>query len=713
MEASSAIIELCVAEAPPKDVGRGLVRIDPQAITRLGAAIGDVVRISGTRTTVGRLMPTYSEQRGQGLAQMDGIMRANAGVTLGERVRIERVVAQPARRLILTPEGGSLPSGMGAHLARLLEGLPILAGDRLRVTLFGARAQSFTVAETQPTGPVLINVGTVIVLSGERSPSASGTITYEDIGGLGRELRRIREMIELPLRHPEVFARLGIDPPKGVLLYGPPGCGKTLIARAVAAETSAHFIHINGPEIIDRYYGASESNLRNAFEEARRRAPAIIFIDELDAIAPRREDMSGDRQIERRVVAQLLTLMDGLEPRGNVIVIGATNLPNALDPALRRPGRFDREISISVPDAAARREILEIHTRGMPLADDVDLERLARQTHGYVGADLAALCREAAMNALRRVMPELDRGMAAFPDLQTLHVTAADFSAAMTEIVPSAGRELFAERPTVSWDDVGGLDTVRQILTEAVVWPLQYPALLDRAGIRPPRGILLHGPPGVGKTLVAAALAHASEANFIAVKGPQLLSMWVGESERALRKLFQTARQAAPCLVFFDELDALAPPRGSDTAQVAERLVGQLLTELDGIEELRGVLVVAATNRLDRIDPALLRPGRFELIVELPLPDEQARAAILAVHTRRMPLAPDVDLSALAAATPGASGADLAGLCRRAAMAAVREHLSAGHADPDRLQIEQRHFQMALDEAWPILAKGFSSPATR
>ncbi|MGQ9926498.1 MAG: CDC48 family AAA ATPase [Chloroflexaceae bacterium] len=697
MDPAASMIELRVAEAPAKDVGRGLIRVDPQAIARLGASIGDVARISGARATLGRLMPTYTEQRGQGLAQMDGIMRANAGVALGERVRLEPVVVAPARRLTLVAEGGPLPGGLAPQLARLLEGLPVLAGDRVRVTLFGSRAQNFTVAETLPTGPVLIGAGTEIVLGGARSTTASGAITYEDIGGLGRELRRIREMIELPLRHPEVFAHLGIEPPKGVLLHGPPGCGKTLIARAVAAETSAHFIHINGPEIIDRYYGASESNLRNAFEEARRRAPAILFIDEIDAIAPRREEMGGDRQIERRVVAQLLTLMDGLESRGNVIVIGATNLPNMLDPALRRPGRFDREISISIPDVAARHEILEIHTRGMPLADDVDLRILATRTHGYVGADLAALCREAAMSALRRAMPELDRG-ASTPALHDLHVTAADFTSALTEIVPSAGRELFAERPTVSWEDVGGLEAVRQTLIEAVVWPLRHGPLLERAGIRPPRGMLLHGPPGVGKTLVAAALAHASEANFIPVKGPQLLSMWVGESERALRKLFHTARQAAPCLIFFDELDALAPPRGSDTSQVSERLVGQLLTELDGIEELRGVLVLAATNRLDRIDPALLRPGRFELVVELPLPDEPARLAILAVHTRSMPLAPDVDLAALAAATAGASGADLAGLCRRAALAAMRERLAAGDADPARLRVEQRHFLAALGQ---------------
>jgi transitional endoplasmic reticulum ATPase len=533
---------------------------------------------------------------------------------------------------------------------------------------------------------VLISPATVIRLASEEGKREPGTITYEDIGGLRREMRRIREMIELPLRYPEVFERLGIDPPKGVLLHGPPGCGKTLIARAVAHETSAHFVHVNGPEIMAKYYGEAEGNLRAIFDEAKKRAPAIIFIDEIDAIAPKREEMSGDRQVERRVVAQLLALMDGLESRGNVIVVAATNIPNTLDPALRRPGRFDREIAIGVPDKDGRREILEIHTRGMPLAADpstdsgqvVNLDRLAAVTHGFVGADLEALSREAAMSALRRLMPDIDFAQAHIPydKLMALEVTMDDFLAALAEVEPSAIREVFTEVPDVGWADVGGLDKVKQLLMEAVEWPLHYGPLFRHAGVRPSKGILLHGPPGTGKTLLAKALARESEANFIAVKGPQLLSMWVGESERGVREVFRKARQSAPCIIFLDEVDALAPRRGGGgDSQVTERVVSQLLTELDGIEELKEVVVLAATNRLDRVDPALLRPGRFDFLVELPAPDQEARLSILRVHTRRMPLADDVNLAALAAETEGFVGAEIEELCRRAALLAIREHL--------------------------------------
>ncbi|RRR76257.1 MAG: AAA family ATPase [Candidatus Viridilinea halotolerans] len=706
MEPTHPSIELRVAEAPAKDVGRGLARLDPEMIAQLDASVGDVVQIIGQRTTVARLMPTHSDQRGQGLVQIDGIVRTNAGVSLDDMVTLSLAAVQPARTLVLGADddmpGPSNPAQV-RYLARLLDRLAVVAGDRLRVTLFGTRAQRFHVVETTPPGPVLIGTATTITLTPARAPDQPSArpagITYEDIGGLRRELRRIREMIELPLRHPEVFARLGIDPPRGVLLHGPPGCGKTLIARAVAHEASAYFIHINGPEIIDKWYGASEANLRNTFEDARKHAPSIIFIDEIDAIAPSREELAGDRQIERRVVAQLLTLMDGLDGRGNVVVIGATNLPNNLDPALRRPGRFDREIAISVPDRPARREIIEIYTRGMPLEADVDVERLASATHGYVGADLAALCREAAMSALRRVMPDLEPLASALPEesLLELKVAAADFRAALAEITPSAVREVFTEVSDVAWSDVGGLAEARQALEEAVEWPLRYSKLLGRVGLQPPRGIILHGPPGCGKTLVARALASQSEVNFIAVKGPQLLSMWVGESERAIRKIFQTARQAAPCIIFLDEVDSLAPIRCAD-GQVAERVVGQLLTELDGIEDLPGVLVLAATNRIDRVDPALLRPGRLEIQIALPPPNRADRLAILRIHTRRAPLASDVDLEALAEATAGRSGAELAGFCRRAARAAIREYLANGHDDENLLVLARRHFTTALQE---------------
>jgi len=703
---------LRVAEALPKDAGRGLARLDPQDLERLGADIGDVVEIAGKRSTVARAMPAYVAQRGQGLIQMDGILRANAGAGLDERVTVRRVEVQPARTVALTPVEAlrtSREAAQARYLARLLDGIPVVPGDRVRVNLFGTRAQTFTVAEAAPAGPVLIGPATAIRLTGEGARRERGTITYEDIGGLRREIRRIREMIELPLRYPEVFERLGIDPPKGVLLHGPPGCGKTLIARAVAQETSAHFVHINGPEIIDKWYGASEKQLRSIFEDASRCAPAIIFIDEIDAIAPKREEMSGDRQVERRVVAQLLALMDGLESRGNVIVVAATNIPNTLDPALRRPGRFDREISIGVPDKDGRREILDIHTRGMPLADDVDMERLAAITHGFVGADLEALGREAAMSALRQLMPDIDFAQAHIPyeKLMALEVTSSDFVAALAEVEPSAIREVFTEVPDVGWDDIGGLEEIKRLLKETVEWPLQYGPLFAHVHTAPPKGILLHGLPGTGKTLLAKAVAKESEANFISVKGPELLTKWVGESERGVREVFKKAKQASPCIVFFDEIDALAPRRGAGSdSHVTERVVSQLLAEMDGIEELKGVVVLAATNRLDIVDPALLRPGRFEVLMELPVPDREARLAIFRVHTQGKPLAPDVDLAELAERTEGLVGADIEGLCRQAAMLAIREYLeeqgSGGAGEQggslDELRIERRHFEAGLSQ---------------
>jgi transitional endoplasmic reticulum ATPase len=697
-------LALRVAEALPKDVGRGLVRMDPHDLRRLGAATGDVVLITGQRTTVGRAMPAYLEQRGKALLQMDGILRANAGVGLDAQVTVRRAEAHAAQSVTLAPIDA--PRAVGAaeaqYLARALEGIPVMPGDQVRANLFGTRSQTFEVIKTAPGEPVALSAATSIRFTSDGPERRPGAVTYEDIGGLRREIRRIREMIELPLRYPEVFDRLGIAPPKGVLLHGPPGCGKTLIARAVAQETNAQFFAINGPEIVNQWYGSSEANLRKIFADARRRAPAIIFLDEIDAIAPKREEMSGERQAERRLVAQLLTLMDGLEARGNVVVIAATNIPDVLDPALRRPGRFDREIAISVPDKDGRREILEIYSRGMPLADDVDLDRLAAITHGFVGADLEALGREAAMNALRGLMPDMNLASTtlSYQKLASLQVREEDFAAALNEVEPSALRELFTEVPDVGWADIGGLDDVKQELVEAVEWPLRYRELIEQTGIRPPKGLLLHGPPGSGKTLLARALARESAANFISVKGPQLLSMWVGESERAVREVFRKARQAAPCIIFFDEIDALAPPRGEGQDQAGERVVGQLLTELDGIEDLRGVVALAATNRPDRVDPALLRPGRFDMLVELPAPDRAARRAILEVHTRRMPLAADVDLAALAVATEDFVGADIEGLCQRAARLALRERVAAlgNGAPPGAIAITRRHFDAALHE---------------
>lgn len=686
-----------VCEAPTRDVGRGLIRLDPDDMARLGVEVGDVVSILGRRTTVARVMPTHAGMRRQSLVQMDGLARVNAGASLDEQVTLHPATVAKARAVTLAQVGASARSPDTRTLRRLLDGIPMLAGDRVRAALVGAQTREFTVESSDPPGPVMIGPETQLrCLDGTNEGNA---VTYEDVGGLGQEVRRIREMIELPLKHPEVFQHLGIDPPKGVLLCGPPGTGKTLIARAVAREANVHFIHVNGPEIIDKMYGASEAQLRRMFDEAEKNAPSIIFVDELDAIAPKREEMSGDRQVERRVVAQLLGLMDGLQSRGQVIVIAATNIPNAIDPALRRPGRFDREIIVGVPDENGRREILEIHTRGMPLAGDVDLARLAFRTPGFVGADLAALCREAAMSALRRLIPDINFADGRVPDekLAALVVTAEDFVIAQAGTQPSALREIVTQPSHKRWSDVGGLDAIKQLLVEAVQWPTRHGALYAAAGIQPPKGILFYGGPGTGKTLLAKALAGESGANFIAVKGPQLLSMWAGESERGVREVFRKARQTAPCIIFFDEIDTLTPNRGATGGALTDRVVAQLLTEIDGVEDLRGVTVLAATNRLDQIDAALLRPGRFDFLVEFHAPDHAGRRAILDVHAGRMPLAAGVDLDALAAATEGMVGAEIEALCRQAGVAAIREQVM-GHvpADAAALAVTSHHFDEAL-----------------
>lgn len=691
-------LKLRVTEALPKDVGRALVRIDPEDAARLGAQIGDVVELIGTRRTAGKIVPTYRELRGQARVQIDGITRDNAGVGLDQSVELRKVSAPPAERVQLQPQGLRPTERDLDYIGRLLDGLPVLEGDVVRASLFGSRTADFRVESTLPRGPVLITPLTRLTLAAapgsaagpsepRARPEAPRPPSYEDIGGLRPQLQRIREMIELPLRYPEVFERLGVEPPRGVLLYGPPGCGKTLIARAIAHEVSARFFVVSGPEVIHKFYGESEAHLRKLFEEAASKGPSILFLDEIDAIAPARERVTGE--VEKRVVAQLLALMDGLSRRHNVVVIGATNLPNHIDPALRRPGRFDREITIPVPDRLGRGEILEIHSRGMPLAGDVDLPALAERTHGFVGADLAALCREAAMRCLRRLLPDIDFAGARLPYEQLLRLTVrmADFEDALRAIEPSALREVFVEIPSVRWSDVGGLGPLKQALIEAVVWPRQHAARFQAARVRPPRGVLLSGPPGCGKTLLARAVATESGVNFISVKGPQLLSKFIGESERALRELFRIARQAAPCIVFFDELDALVsvrsgagPGPGSDGSGVTDRMVGQLLTELDGVEDPGGVLVLAATNRPERIDPAILRPGRFDLVLTVPPPDLESRHQILEVHLRGRPLRSDVDLAALARAADSLSGAELAAAVERAALAAVRRAVTGSES---------------------------------
>lgn len=693
-------IALKVSEAVKKDVGRGLARIDPADIEKLHAAIGDIVEIVGKRRTVAKVMPAFKEERGLSKIQIDGLTRGNAQVSLGEKVTVRKIPWYPADSVSLSPVTATNLERDSKYIGGLLDGLSVIVGDRIRATLFGSRFTDFIVEGTTPKGVTVINPTTILKIS-EKKPEAGEPLkySYEDIGGLGHELQRIREMIELPLKHPEIFERLGIAPPKGVLLYGPPGCGKTLIARAVANETDAYFISINGPEIIHKFYGESEARLREIFESAKKNAPSIIFLDEIDAIAPKRERVVGD--VEKRVVAQLLALMDGLDSRGHVIVIAATNIPDALDPALRRPGRFDREISIPIPDKNARLTILEIHSRGMPLTEDVNLNKLAEITHGFVGADLQALCREAAMLCLRTVIPEISFEALNIPSetLMNLKVCMEHFTDALKDIDPSALREVFVEIPNVQWSDVGGLETTKQQIREAVEWPLKYPHLFKHARINAPKGILLYGAPGTGKTLIAKAAAHETKVNFISVKGPALISKYVGESERGIRDIFKKAKQAAPCIIFFDELDVITPKRGNGgDSHVTERVIGQFLTEMDGIEVLKGVLVLAATNRIDQIDPALLRAGRFDYLIEIPVPDEETRLKIFQVHTRDKPLEKNMDLGEYARETDGMTGADIELICKSASLMAIRKAVSNYGARIEGLVITVKDFNAAIEE---------------
>jgi transitional endoplasmic reticulum ATPase len=706
-------ITLRVAEAYYRDVGRGIARLDPEVMEKLGVRSGDIIEIVGKESVPAIAWPSYPEDRGKGIVRIDGNLRSNAGVGIDDKVKIRKVEAKPAEKITLAPTEPVRITGGEGYILRLLEGRPVVRGQKVRVEIFGYTL-TFVIVATRPSGVVVVGRGTEIELKekpAEEVKRAVPNVTYEDIGGLKRELRLVREMIELPLKHPELFQRLGIEPPKGVLLHGPPGTGKTLIAKAVANEVDAHFISISGPEIMSKYYGESEQRLREIFEEAKQNAPSIIFIDEIDSIAPKREEVTGE--VERRVVAQLLALMDGLESRGQVIVIAATNRPDAIDPALRRPGRFDREIEIGVPDRDGRKEILEIHTRKMPLAEDVNLDELADATNGFVGADLEALCKEAAMHALRRVLPEVDIEKEIPAEIiENLKVTREDFIEALKNVEPSAMREVLVEIPKVRWEDIGGLENAKQELREAIEWPLKYPEVFKTTNIKPPKGILLYGPPGTGKTLLAKAVANESNANFISVKGPELLSKWVGESEKHVRDMFKKARQVAPAIIFFDEIDSLAPRRGGiGDSHVTERVVSQLLTELDGLEELREVVVIAATNRPDLIDPALLRPGRIERHIYIPPPDKEARKEIFRIHLKNKPLAEDVKLEELAEKTEGYSGADIEAVCREAGMLAIREALKSGVSREEakeiakKIKITRRHFEEALKKVKPSLTQ--------
>ncbi len=706
-------VNLRVAEAYHKDVGRGIARIDTRLMQQMGLVSGDIIEISGKANTYAIVWPNAEHGPGQeNRIRIDGNLRSNAKVGIDDKVTIQKVRAKHAQKVILAPSQSVQFVGGKHYIRRIIEGRPLNKGQQIRVEAVN-RSLTYVVVSTKPAGPVVVTKDTEIVIK-EKSLEEIKTpegISYEDIGGLRREIQLVREMIELPLRHPELFQKLGIEPPKGVLLHGPPGTGKTLIAKAVASETDSNFITISGPEIVSKYYGESEHKLREIFEEAERDSPSIIFIDEIDSIAPKREEVTGE--MERRVVAQLLSLMDGLQSRGEVVVIAATNRPNSIDEALRRGGRFDREIEIGIPDRNGRKQVLLIHTRGMPLEKDINLSEIADVTHGFVGADLSSLCKEAAMHALRRITPDIDINEEIPQEvLDNLEVKKEDFREALKNIEPSAMREVFVEVPHVEWGDVGGLEKAKQELIEAVEWPLKYPEMFRLVKIKPPRGVLLFGPPGTGKTLLAKAVSSESDANFISIKGPELLSKYVGESERAIRETFRKAKQAAPTVVFFDEIDSIAPQRNavSDT-HVSERVVSQILTELDGIEELKDVIIVAATNRPDMVDPALLRPGRFDRLIYIRPPDKASREKIFEIHLKDKPLAEDVSFIELAEKTEGYVGADIEGICREAAMLALREVICSGISRKElmeragNLKITKKHFGQAVRRVKPTTSR--------
>jgi transitional endoplasmic reticulum ATPase len=709
---------LKVAEASSRDVGRRIGRVDPKVASEMSLSTGDAIEISAGKNKKTTILhwPAYQEDYGRGLIRIDGYTRNKLEVGINDTVDIRRVETKEAQQITLAPTEPLRILGAEEYLASFLEGQLVTKGDVVPLNVMGQRID-LVVISTAPGGPVIISQKTEVIVSEESAEAVAAaregdipSITYEDIGGLRDEVTKVREMIELPLRHPELFRRLGVEAPKGVILHGPPGTGKTLLAKAVANETNASFYTIGGPEIMSKYYGESEERLRNVFQEAQKNAPSIIFIDELDSIAPKREEVSGE--VERRIVAQLLSLMDGLKARGKVVVIGATNRINAIDPALRRPGRFDREIELGVPDRDGRLDILQIHTRGMPLEKDVNLERLADITHGFVGADLHALAKEAAIRALRRILPEIDLSAESIPAdiLNKIIVKMQDFIDVVNEMEPSAMREVFVEVPDVKWEDIGGLETIKQELREAVEWPLKYQGMFAYADATPPKGILLYGPPGTGKTLMAKATANESEANFISIKGPELLSKWVGESEKGVREIFRKARQAAPCIIFFDEIDAIAPARGGDfgTSHVTERVISQILTELDGLEVLTNVVVIAATNRPDIIDTALLRPGRFDRLLYVPPPDYESRKQIIHIHTKKKPLADDTNIDNLAAKMDGYTGADIAAVASAAVMLALREHISKyekpqeAQSHAKELKIHMRHFEEAMKKIRPL-----------
>jgi len=696
-----------VAELRAGETGKGIARMDPELMNILGIRVGDIVQIDGSKKTAVKVLMGDPEDANRGIIRIDGSTRRNAGVSIDERVAVKKINAKNAEKITFAPSDQLRLQGGEDYLRQVLEGRALSKGDAITLNIMGNK-MDMVVTSFSPTGDAAImSSGTQVKISDK--PAANGDVpkvSYDDIGGLGDAVRKIREMVELPLRHPELFKRLGVEAPKGVLLHGPPGTGKTMLAKAVAGETSSNFITIGGPEIVSKFYGESEGKLREIFKEAEENAPSIIFIDEIDSIAPKRDEVSGEE--ERRIVAQLLSLMDGLNSRGKVVVIGATNRPNAIDEALRRPGRFDREIEIGIPDRDGRYEILQIHTRGMPLNDDVDLNWLADKTHGYAGADLSALTKEAAMAALRRVLPDVDLEAEEIPRevLNNIQVTKDDFKNALKDMQPSTMREVLIEKPNVKWEDIGALETAKQELKEAVEWPLKFGKVFEHMNARPPKGILLYGPPGTGKTLLAKAVATESEANFISVKGPEFLNKWVGESEKAVRETFRKARQASPCVIFMDEIDSIAPERGTGgDSNVTERVISQMLTEMDGLEGLSDVVVIAATNRPDIMDPALLRPGRFDKSIFIAPPDQASRESIFGIHTRGRPLADDVKLDDLAQRTEGCTGADISAICNEATMNAVRRLVASGKVPTDEeiaaCKVSMEDFEKSIDKFGP------------
>ena len=706
-------IILKITEVSQRHVGKGIAIVDPKIVEDNNWETGQILGLAGNRKSHVKLWPGSAEDYGTGIIKIDGITRQNIGSGIGEKISVKKVDAKAAEHIVISPVEKLSAEGLQEYMQDNYIGHVLTTGDTLvATTQLGGKTQLVVTSTMPASKPVIVTEQTKFKLGAmtKAIDHSVPRITYDDLGGLKNEVQKIREMVELPMRHPELFEKLGVEAPKGVLLYGPPGTGKTLIAKAVAGETNSHFISLSGPEIIGKYYGESEERLRDIFKQAEESAPSIVFIDEIDSIAPKREEVTGE--VEKRIVSQLLTLMDGMKSRGKVVVIAATNRPDSLDPAIRRPGRFDREIEIGIPDEAGRKEILDIHTRGMPLDEKVNLDQIAKVTHGFVGADLEILTKEAAMRSLRRILPELDLELEKIPSevLQKIIITDEDFKDALKEVRPSALREVLVQVPNVTWDDVGGLESLKEELREAVEWPLKHKEAFEHTDVAAPKGILLHGSPGTGKTLIAKAVAHTTESNFISIKGPELLSKWVGESEKGIREIFRKARQAAPCIIFLDEIDAIAPSRSSGTdSHVTERVVSQILTEIDGLEELHNVVVIGATNRLDIVDSALLRPGRFDRIIEVPMPDAKARESIFRIHTKKKPLAGNVDLIKLVEYTDGFSGADIAGVCNRAAMTAIRRFVNNKEKSVKSIKITQEDFVNAINKIRPEKAHQISA----